>query len=44
MLKERVLRAYKMMLGFYGMVLKDDALGIVGPSDLFQRRMQNLNT
>lgn len=43
-LKERVLRAYKMMLGFYGLVLEDDDMGKVGPSDLFEKQMEHLNS
>lgn len=42
-LKDRLLRAYKMMLGFYGLRLENDAKGIIGPSSLYKSRIAHLN-
>uniref|UniRef100_A0A8D1N2H1 Opioid growth factor receptor n=1 Tax=Sus scrofa TaxID=9823 RepID=A0A8D1N2H1_PIG len=41
--KERLVRAYELMLGFYGIQLKDRKTGRVCRAQNYQKRFQNLN-
>ncbi|XP_027623495.1 LOW QUALITY PROTEIN: opioid growth factor receptor [Tupaia chinensis] len=41
--RERLVRAYELMLGFYGIELEDRATGAVRRADNYQKRFQNLN-
>ena len=41
--KERLLKSYKMMLGFYGLELVDDKTGEVKRASNWQERFDNLN-
>uniref|UniRef100_A0A8C3WZW9 Opioid growth factor receptor n=1 Tax=Catagonus wagneri TaxID=51154 RepID=A0A8C3WZW9_9CETA len=41
--KERMVRAYELMLGFYGIQLKDRKTGRVCRAQNYQKRFQNLN-
>ncbi|XP_011847819.1 PREDICTED: opioid growth factor receptor [Mandrillus leucophaeus] len=42
-IQERLVRAYELMLGFYGIRLEDRGTGTVGRAQNYQKRFQNLN-
>ncbi|KAL0594530.1 Opioid growth factor receptor [Plecturocebus cupreus] len=42
-IQERLVRAYELMLGFYGIRLEDRDTGTVGRAQNYQKRFQNLN-
>uniref|UniRef100_A0A2K6TNG9 Opioid growth factor receptor n=1 Tax=Saimiri boliviensis boliviensis TaxID=39432 RepID=A0A2K6TNG9_SAIBB len=42
-IQERLVRAYELMLDFYGIRLEDRGTGTVGRAQNYQRRFQNLN-
>uniref|UniRef100_A0A2K6AVP5 Opioid growth factor receptor n=1 Tax=Macaca nemestrina TaxID=9545 RepID=A0A2K6AVP5_MACNE len=42
-IQERLIRAYELMLGFYGIRLEDRGTGTVGRAQNYQKRFQNLN-
>jgi hypothetical protein len=41
--RERLVRAYELMLGFYGIRLEDQDTGAVSRAQNYQQRFRNLN-